>query len=555
MDMDRREFLRRLGVLSGTTLLPGLTACGRSPDVDGGSLGDVGGPVSFEHGVASGDPLQDRVILWTRVTPENEGAVRVRYQVASDPQMAQVLIDEWVVTDASRDYTVKVDPVGLSPGTSYYYRFEAGETWSPIGRTRTLPVGSVQHLRFAFTSCSNYSAGYFTAYRHMAARQDLDAVFHLGDFIYENGSAGEVGRPHVPNHELETLEDYRQRYAQYRGDPDMQALQRQHPMICVWDDHESANDSWSGGAGNHDEAEEGPWSERKARSIQVYFEWMPIRLVDPGDPQRIWRQFTFGDLVDLIMLDTRLYGRDEQLPLALGGIQLNDPERQLLGDVQQNWLGANLIESQAQWKLLGQQVMFGQLRLATLPDIELLGVQLTNQLLGINADQWDGYPVARERVFDALDAGQVENLVVLSGDIHASFGVELYRDPGELANLLANTVGNPLDLGLIKADGVEFVTPSVTSDGFPAGTTGLLRLAFALIDPHIRYFEGEQHGYILLDITAERCQGEWWYVDSITEPEAAESFAQALYTLSGESRLRSASEPSAAKADMPPLAP
>ena len=165
------------------------------------------------------------------------------------------------------------------------------------------------------------------------------------------------------------------------------------------------------------------------------------------------------------MLDTRLYGRDEQLPLALGGIQLNDPERQLLGDVQQNWLGANLIESQAQWKLLGQQVMFGQLRLATLPDIELLGVQLTNQLLGINADQWDGYPVARERVFDALDAGQVENCVVLSGDIHASFGVELYRDPGELANLLANTVGNPLDLGLIKADGVEFVTPSVTSRG------------------------------------------------------------------------------------------
>lgn len=536
--------------------MPILPGCGGSTTAD---EGDGGGDAlaSFLHGVASGDPLQDRVILWTRVTPQtpDEMSVRVRYRVATDPAMTEVLIDEVVMTDADRDYTVKVDPVGLSPATTYYYQFSAGSVMSPVGRTRTLPVGALDRLRFAFTSCSKYSEGYFNVYRYMAARADLDAVFHLGDYIYESGSTGSLGRAHVPDHEIVTLQDYRQRYAQYRTDPDLQAVHRQHPMICVWDDHESTNDSWSGGADNHTEGEEGSWVDRKATSIQVYFEWLPIRLVDPDDPQRIWRRFTFGDLADLIMLDTRLYGRDQQLSLALGGPQLQDENRQLLGETQQDWLSEQLIASQAQWKLLGQQVMFAQLRLLTLPEVELLGIELTQELLGINADQWDGYPAARQRVFDAVDAGQVENLVVLAGDIHASWGSNLYRDPGALANLLAGLVGDPLELGLIKGHGVEFVTPSVTSEGFPEGTTGLLRLVFGLTDPHIQYFDGTLHGYVLLDLTTERCQGEWWYVDSIQTPDADQYFGKALYTLSGENRLRDADVPSEDRVDAPALAP
>lgn len=552
--MDRRQFLRHLGILTGSTLLPVLSGCD-SADPAMPDDGATDGKVAFLHGVASGDPLQDRVILWTRVTPEADAPVQVRYRVATDPAMTQVLIDERVVTDAARDYTVKVDPVGLQPGTTYYYRFESGGAVSPIGRTRTLPVGALERLRFAFASCSNYPNGYFSAYRHMAARRDLDAVFHLGDYIYESGSKGSLGRAHSPDHEIITLTDYRQRYAQYRTDPDLQEVHRQHPMICVWDDHESTNNSWKDGADNHTEDDEGSWVDRKAMSIQAYFEWLPIRLVDPDDPQRIWRQFGFGDLVDLIMLDTRLYGRDEQLPLALGGAQLNDPNRQLLGEKQQDWLTAQLAGSRARWKLLGQQVMFGQLRVLTLPEIDLLGVNLTHELLAINADQWDGYPAARQRVFDAIDAGQVDNVVVLTGDIHSSWGINLFRDPGELASLLAGIVGDPLELGLIKAHGVEFVTPSVTSSGFPDGTTGLLRGVFGLTDPHIKYFDGTLHGYVLLDITPERCQGEWWYVDSIEDPEAGESFAKGMYTLSGQNRLRDADGASGDRTDAPAPAP
>ncbi|MBB86321.1 alkaline phosphatase D family protein [Abyssibacter sp.] len=553
--MDRRRFLRQSGLLTGVALVPVFSGCGSSTDPTGREP-PTDGAAAFNHGVASGDPLSDRVILWTRVTPAQDGPVAVRYQVATDPALQAIVADEVVMTTAERDYTVKVDPAGLQPGTTYYYRFSVGETRSPVGRTKTLPVGSVDRLRFAFTSCSNYPAGYFSTYRHMAARQDLDAVFHLGDFLYESGSSGSLDRAHFPDHEIVSLTDYRQRHAQYKTDPDLQALQRQHPMICVWDDHESTNDSWSDGAQNHTEGDEGVWLERKATAIQAYFEWMPIRVVDPNDDQRIWRQFTFGDLVDLLMLDTRLYGRDEQLPTPpLNSQDLNDPSRQLLGGVQEAWLAGRLATTSARWKILGQQVMFGQLRLASLPDLSVLGLTLAEELLALNADQWDGYPAARDRVFNMIEANGLDDVIVLTGDIHSSWGMELYRDPGDLLTLLDNIVGDPVDLGLIKGLGVEFVTPSVTSSGFPAGTTPLLQAAFNLVDPHIKYFEGEQHGYVLLDMTHERTQGEWWYVDSITDPASGEYYATGLFTRSGENHLRRAEAPTEARPDAPVLAP
>ncbi|HEY1078207.1 MAG TPA: alkaline phosphatase D family protein [Fontimonas sp.] len=537
-----------MGSFSGAALLPG---CGSSEEPGSGSGNS--GTVRFEHGVASGDPLSDRVILWTRVTPDHEAPVRVRYLVARDPEMQDILLSDEVVTNLARDYTVKVDPSGLAPGTHYWYRFESGSAQSPIGRTKTLPVGAVERLRFAYTSCSNYSGGYFNVYRHIAARLDLDAVFHLGDYLYESGSSGVEGlnRAHSNGREMVTLDDYRDRHAQYRQDPDLQALTRQHPLIVVWDDHESTNDSWSGGAENHTEGEEGVWEERKAASIMAYFEWLPIRVADPADPQRIWRQFVFGDLVDLLMLDTRLYGRDEPAGILPVGPALTDPARQLLGPRQESWLAERLAASTARWKLLGQQIMFGQLRLASLPDLTVLGTAVAEELLALNGDQWDGYPAARDRVFNAIEAGAVDNVVVLTGDIHSSWGNELYRDPGELVTLLDNIVGDPLDLGLIKALGIEFVSPSVTSGGLPAEATPLLQLAFRVVDPHIKYFDGDRHGYVLLDITPERTQGEWWYVDSILEADAGEYFGAALYSLSGENRLRQASAPTEPQAAAP----
>ena len=216
--MDRRRFLRQSGWLTGVALVPVFSGCGSSTD-PAGLEPPADGPAAFNHGVASGDPLSDRVILWTRVTPAQDGPVAVRYQVATDPALQAIVADEVVMTTAERDYTVKVDPAGLQPGTTYYYRFSVGETQSPVGRTKTLPVGSVDRLRFAFTSCSNYPAGYFSTYRHMAARQDLDAVFHLGDFLYESGSSGSLERAHFPDHEIVSLTDYRQRHAQYKTDP------------------------------------------------------------------------------------------------------------------------------------------------------------------------------------------------------------------------------------------------------------------------------------------------------------------------------------------------
>lgn len=558
--MDRRRFLKHLVWASGSTLLPLLPGCSSS-EAPGDSLsGQPGLPPlsrgSFEHGVASGDPLANRVILWTRVTPEGAGPVVLRYQIARDPEFKDLAGQATVQTHADRDYTVKVDPEGLEAGRYYWYRFETASGFSAIGRTKTLPIGSVDRLRIAFTSCSNYPAGYFCAYRHMAERQDLDAVLHLGDYLYEGGGTGHDGRDHSRGAEIITLEDYRARHAQYRQDADLSAMTRQHPLIAVWDDHESTNDSWYGGAQNHTEGDEGDWFDRKAVSIQAYFEWMPIRVADPSDTQRIWRQFVFGDLVDLLMLDTRLYGRDEPLSTPpLNPMSLNDPSRHILGPAQESWLSERLQNSIARWKLLGQQVMMGQLRLASLPDISLLGTELAAELLALNADQWDGYPAARDRVFDAVEAGPVDNLVVLTGDIHSSWGVELYRDPGELVTLLDNIVGDPVGLGLIKALGVEFVTPSVTSGGFPAATTPILQTAFRVVDPHIKYFDGERHGYVLLDITHERCQGEWWYVDSITDAIAGQQFGTALYSNAGENRMRSASEPSTPRENPPPFAP
>ena len=560
--MDRRHFLKHLGWISGSTLLPLLPGCSSSSlpgaiarDTPSAELPPLGAG-RFEHGVASGDPLADRVILWTRVTPQAEGPVVLRYVIARDPELKDVAAEATVQTDASRDYTVKVDPEGLAPGTHYWYVFETASGFSPVGRTKTLPVGAVERLRFAFTSCSNYPAGYFSTYRHMAERQDLDAVFHLGDYLYEGGGGGLDGRDHSRGTEIVTLEDYRARHAQYRQDADLAAMTRQHPLIAVWDDHESTNDSWFGGAQNHTEGAEGVWFERKAVSIQAYFEWLPIRLADPNDKERIWRRFEFGDLVDLMMLDTRLYGRDEPLATPpLNPLTLNDPSRHILGAVQESWLSLHLQNASARWKLLGQQVMFGQLRLASLPDINVLGTELAGELLAINADQWDGYPAARDRVLDAIEAGPVDNLVVLTGDIHSSWGIELYRDPGELVTLLDNTVGDPVGLGLIKALGVEFVSPSVTSSGFPAGTTPILQAAFSGVDPHIKYFDGERHGYVLLDITHERCQGEWWYVDSITVPDAGQQFGTALFSNAGENRLRAASEPTAPRENPAPFAP
>ncbi len=360
----------------------------------------------FQHGVASGDPLSDRVILWTRVTlpptRSSTGPMEVRWQIASDERLTNIVSKGTAQAATQRDFTVKVDAANLKAGATYFYAFDVGGEQSPIGRTRTLSDLGAQRLRLAQVSCSNYPTGYFNVYRCLANRQDLDAVVHLGDYIYEfaNGlySDPSLGRVTLqPPTETVTLQDYRSRYAFYRSDVDLQAVHRQHPFIVVWDDHELANDAWFGGAGNHN-SNQGEWRTRQRAAYQAYLEWMPIRETTSSEVQ-LYRRFAFGGLADLVMLDTRGL-RDQQAP-PNDPAAIASPKRSLLGAAQETWLSDTLRASQAagtRWRILGQQILFSSL---TVPGMNV-----------IRPDTWDGYPAARERMFDMIDSGRITDLAV-----------------------------------------------------------------------------------------------------------------------------------------------
>lgn len=479
----------------------------------------------FQHGVASGDPLSDRVILWTRVSTSKNSAVPVRWVVASDPGLRKIINQGVVSALPERDHTVKVDALGLSPGRSYYYRFDAAGQDSPIGRTRTLPERTVANLRFAVVSCSNLPFGYFNAYARVAEREDLDAVLHLGDYFYEYapgeyGNGDEFGRAHLPAKEVVSLADYRIRHAQYKMDPDLQEAHRQHPWICVWDDHESSNNSWRDGAENHNpELGEGDWPTRRAAAIQAYHEWLPVREQPSANGPFIYRSFRFGELADLIMLDTRLYGRTRQLDDRTDASGLSDPSRTILGLDQEAWLAEQLrasIRHGSNWRLLGQQLMFGQL----LGDDGLL----------LNVDQWDGYPASRGAILDQLAAERIDNVVVLTGDIHTAWAMDIAPDP----------MGSGYDPTTGRGSlAVELVGTSVTSPG-PKGTPADLQQREQDVisnRPHIHYVNLREHGYLLLDIDAERTRGEFWYLDSIVQRGGDERLAAAYVTESGANHL------------------
>lgn len=536
--LSRRAFLGRTGAsVAALGLAPLLPGCGSGSSGGRNALGASPSEPVFRHGVASGDPLSDRVILWTRVTQASTSAVPVTVRLSTQPDLGGTNITRQITATAARDFTAKIDADGLAPATTYYYQFEALGQRSPIGRTRTLPVGAVDRLRIAVLSCSSYAHGYFNAYARVAQRADLDLVLHLGDYVYEYGN-DQYGslRQYEPAHEMVTLEDYRTRQGHYKLDPDLQAVHRQHPMICVWDDHESANDSWRDGAENHQPDLEGAWAARKAAAQRVYEEWMPIRLADPA---RIYRRFSLGALAELNMLDTRLLTRSQPLPptLTLPGVPVGvftatgafaDSGRTLLGEEQESWLASGLRNSGATWKLLGQQVMVGQLQVLGAP-------RATGLSQFLNPDQWDGYPAARDRLLSVLRGDEthpaVDNAIVLTGDIHTAWAMNLSEDPN---NVLAY---NPLTGEGSRA--VEFVATSVTSPGLEslAQVQNLIRIN----NPHIQYVDLARKGYLLLDIDAQRCVGEFWAVDGITSRVGGESFQAAYQVLAGTNRLSPAS--------------
>jgi alkaline phosphatase D len=559
MTIKRREFLEMV--------LAGAVIGAATPTLAHGSFGhhrddepwtprptDLEPGSAFRHGVASGDPLHDRVILWTRVTPKNNGKIHVECQVATDPQMRHVVARFNDIASAEDDFTVKIDAYALRPDTTYYYRFVAHKEASPIGRTRTLPLHT-DRVRFALASCSNWTTGFFGAYGHIAERDDLDAVLHVGDYIYEyaNGGFGDgtsLGRIPAPNKEILTLNDYRTRYAQYRGDPQLQAAHRMHPWIVVWDDHEIANDAWRDGAENHNpELGEGDWQTRKRKATKAWREWLPVRDPQPWeDPARIFRSFQFGDLVELDMLDTRHFGREQQIPglidpntLQLVQLQgtpqevfaeitrriaaYNAPDRQLLGKEQELWLAQQLLDQpfrKPKWHVLGQQVMMGQLTVSdpALPP----GVRLP-----INPDQWDGYAGARERLLQFIQSKAIKNVIVLTGDIHSSWANDIAHNPYAAGY-------NPATDSLA----VEFVCPGITSpfftNGSPQQAKGFECLARAT-NPHTRFVDFEKNGYVVVDIDRTRARAEWYHLDNVRNPDSAETLAAAVQVDAGASHI------------------
>lgn len=482
----------------------------------------------FRHGVASGDPLVDRVVLWTRLSVPGD-AVDVRWVVATDPKLTRIVARGEGPTGAARDFTVKVDVTGLQPGTAYYYRFEAGGAQSAVGRTRTLPASGVSRVRLGVVSCSNYPFGYFNAYAALARRADLDAILHLGDYIYEypNGRFGDgsaLGRIPQPDAEIIALADYRARHAQYKADPDSQAIHRQHPFIVVWDDHELANNTWSGGAENHQaEKGEGDWFVRRDAAVQAFLEWMPIRET-AGLAPRIHRTLRWGNLVDLVMLDTRLVGRDRQADSRNDVATIESGTRSLLGSAQEDWLHGELAESRrdgTRWQLLGQQVMFAPQAPPGQPTT--------------NVDSWDGYRVTRDHVFDMVEQLGLDSFAVLTGDVHSSWAYDLPRRPFD-----------GYDPGTGRGSlGLEFAGTSVTSSSnLGAGPDGERQLAeVKAARPHLHYVDGRYRGYYVLDLTRERLQADYFAMSTILDRTPAERFVRGFAAPAGRMHLSEQASP------------
>ena len=525
--------INRRRVLQGMTAGMGIMGASRMSYASTKSYG-------FTHGIASGDPLSDRVILWTRYLPK-AGASQVGgqlneiiWQVADDASFTRLVASGTAATSAGRDYTVKVDATGLQAGKRYFYRFRVNGEYSPIGSTKTLPVGDVPQFRMAVASCSNYPQGYFHAYDDIA-KSDLDVVLHLGDYIYEYArgvyvnpiAEGTLGRAVEPENEILTLDDYRARYAVYRADKDLQAAHAAHPWICVWDDHELMNNTWKTGAQNHNEGE-GDFDERIAMARKAYHEWMPIRTAAQTDQAPIYRQFQIGNLADLIMLDTRLHGRDEQLiyqrdiPKA-GGTEpfvkewLMNPNRTILGAEQENWLASQLAAGRdrgATWQIIGQQVLMGKLITPVLAKDAIDSMALPKRYrerlegmreiaeagLPMNLDAWDGYPVCRDRIH-ATFKRFAKNPVVLAGDTHNGWAFNMQDQEGD-------------------AIGVEIGTPGITSPGMEAylpAPPDVLKKALKASSKELYDLDTARRGWTHIEFTPKATTSKWRFVSTILE--------------------------------------
>lgn len=624
---------RRLFQAGAFALLGAALPWAREHDRAAAAAGAANG--GFGFGVASGDPLADAVIIWTRFSPRTsdgravpgsgQGApTTVRWTVSASPDCTTAVASGEVTTSADTDHTVTVDVTGLEPYTEYYYFFSADGEVSEVGRTRTAPdePGRTHALRLAQVSCSNYTGGHFGTYRALAERDDLDFVLHLGDYFYEYGNgddrygpaelAGE--RDHEPAHETVTLEDYRLRLAQYRADPDARAVHARHPFITVFDDHEIADNAWADGAVNHNEGE-GDFRQRQAAAFRAYAEWLPIRMPDSSaSGTRFHRRFTFGELADLSVVETRQH-RSEQVGsfvlIADAGTRekLDDPDRHIMEPAQMEWVRDG-VRSPRRWHLIGNQVMVASLAWPG----EYSGFPRGSVM--VNADAWDGYRADQQQLLRHMahapaDAGDT---VILTGDIHSSWVGDLVAEPeADLDRAVADypeaadaaaaahpapkaasayaapgvrdgspippMIAAPVPQPQLPAQhraltpaGVEFVCPSITSDGFyeivrrvlrsPKLAVGAVELAASVLrslNPGLKWMDGIGHGYVLIDVTPERVQADYYLTpvpsesapDPRLEPGHRPRYHTSWQTTAGSRTAQPASGPVGARSDEP----
>tara|TARA_R110002020_G_scaffold309301_2_gene525228 strand:- start:50157 stop:51839 length:1683 start_codon:yes stop_codon:yes gene_type:complete len=499
----------------------------------------------FAHGVASGDPQATSVVLWTRVTTD-AADVAGTCQLARDKAFTDIVAEQAVTASGEADHTVKCIPDGLTPGATYYYRFVFDGAVSPVGRTKTLPVGKVDKLGIALISCSNFPFGYFNAYDAIAKDPAIDVVLHTGDYIYEYGADGwgketgaSIGRVHSPANEILSLTDYRQRHAQYKTDAGSRAMHAAHPFIASWDDHESANNPWIGGAANHQPETEGDWPTRRTAAIRAYYEWMPIREPEPGFTRaEFWRTYVFGDLATLVTLETRHTARGEQVDYGkyYGTITsqetrdafmrdvMDDPSRKMISPHMEAALTKGLMYSVADaqpWRLIGNPSPIARM---LVPDVVALGIDPAkapkgeapgdgpNMLwkaewnLPFYTDTWDGYPAAREAFYALSREVGAGDLLFLTGDSHSFWANELFDDEGRPAGLELGTAG--------------VTSPGDFDDtGWDAESAVKLDRVFEQALDEVRWTDNTHQGYVRVVLTPEKADAAFVAMDTVLLPD------------------------------------
>lgn len=534
--MDRR---RMLALMAAGGLGAACAHDSEAPDANSAASG------IFRHGVASGDPDQTSLVIWTRLSVSS-GRAEFTWLVSEDPGFRQVLVRGQGETSEARDWTVKVLVTGLQPGRVFYYRFASAGEVSPVGRTRTLPEGSTDQLGIALASCSNYAFGFFNAYDAIARDKGIDFVLHTGDYIYEYGGEGSwgeaqaslLGRRHDPPSEIVTLSDYRRRHAQYKSDSGSQAMHAAHPLLCCWDDHESTNNPWVGGAENHQSETEGSWPQRRAVSVQAYYEWMPVRDPAPGhDPLAFWRTYRFGDLATLVTLETRHTARSEQVDYDAWKDRLQTkadydyfrqavigaPDRVMLSPAMEAEIVRAMrqsIDMEQPWRLIGNPIPIARM---LVPDLVALGVLpppdgtspdahrrlawLGRHALPFYTDTWDGYPAAREKLYTLCRSAGAADLLFLTGDSHSFWVNQLKDEAGSAIGIELGTAG-------ITSPG-DFV-----ESGFPEAQAKALDAAFASYLDEVVWTDNFHQGYVRVSLSRDMVRADFMAVRTVLAPDA-----------------------------------